>query len=348
MPITSQLNIPTVSPLLARARMAFKHAQALTQSGSAAIEFALVAIPLLLVGLGGIEIAHWFSVRQTVSLALLEAARAASVAHAKPEVIEHAFEQALLPLFAGQHPDQARQQLARALEQRHQDTQDSPWRIIIHSPSAAAYIDHAQAEISMQGLASINNDYQQEQDLRYRRKGWVDGKGPVSRQTIFQANTLHLTLSYPHKPVVPGVSNLIKQLYPVADSYGRAAMQQGYLPMTRSLTLIMQSHPVNWPSLNNGKVIHEHRQIAFANPAHAQKPASHGAMVCTGPWCLQNRNTSGSTPTDIKNFPGTSSSHIAIDSPSLDGEPLPTLSEHGLPGTTSDENALCAVTLCCD
>jgi len=63
------------------------------------IEFSLAAVLLLPVGLGIIETAHWFAVRQTVSLALMQAARTGAVMHAQPEKIEQAFERGLLPLF---------------------------------------------------------------------------------------------------------------------------------------------------------------------------------------------------------------------------------------------------------
>ncbi len=160
MPTVSRLARPAHGRAFARERRPFRPWRPSKQTGASAVEFAIVAIPLWLAALGGIEIAHWFSVRQAVSLALLEAARAASVAHAKPEVIEHAFEQALLPLFAGTDQTQTRQRLAHALRQRKEATGQAPWRIIIHSPPASAYADYAQPQLAIDGLATIDNHYQ--------------------------------------------------------------------------------------------------------------------------------------------------------------------------------------------
>src|SRR3546814_2598669 len=42
-----------------------KHVQ---QAGAGLIEFSIVAVPILLLGLGSIEVAHWLLTRQVVSL----------------------------------------------------------------------------------------------------------------------------------------------------------------------------------------------------------------------------------------------------------------------------------------
>lgn len=322
-----------------------------SQAGATAVEFAVVALPLCLAALGGIEIAHWFSVRQAVSLALLEAARAASVAHAKPTIIEHAFEAALLPLFAGKSKAQTRERMEQALQQRRDATLQAPWRIVIHSPGAAAYADFARPHIAVEGLATIDNDYQHEQDLRHRRRGWVDGKGPASQMTIFQANTLEMTLTYLHQPVLPGISGLLKQLYPASQPYTQAALKHGYLPMTRSLALIMQSHPVNWPSLPNGKVVHAHERSAAASPI-ASDTDTPG---CPGAWCLSPQGAPGKaagagnehTPAlpgmNTAPHPDPASGHTAPAAPGnhqgASGNP---------PGSAGEQDALCGVTLCCD
>src|SRR3546814_16370410 len=63
----------------------------LRQSGSGAIEFAIIAVPMLLLGFGGTELAQWFYVKQAVSLALLDAARAGITQNARPQAIRQAF-----------------------------------------------------------------------------------------------------------------------------------------------------------------------------------------------------------------------------------------------------------------
>ncbi|WP_179216583.1 TadE/TadG family type IV pilus assembly protein, partial [Achromobacter xylosoxidans] len=60
---------------------AFFHAPSCRQYGAAAIEFAVAAALVLLLGLLAIETARWQGVRQLAHLALTEAARAGATAH---------------------------------------------------------------------------------------------------------------------------------------------------------------------------------------------------------------------------------------------------------------------------
>src|SRR3546814_2801513 len=66
-------------------RSSFLAAQRYGQAGASLIEFSVVAVPILLLGLGSVDIASWFFTRQAVSLALLEAGRAGIVSHAHPQ-----------------------------------------------------------------------------------------------------------------------------------------------------------------------------------------------------------------------------------------------------------------------
>src|SRR5690554_4785895 len=100
--------------------------------GVAAAEFTLVAIPLLLAGLGALEVARWYLASQAVSLALLEGARAGAVAHASPRAISEAFDRGLLPLRAGAAPHPRAQGL-------------DPWQIQILSPHAGHFADFSRS-----------------------------------------------------------------------------------------------------------------------------------------------------------------------------------------------------------
>src|SRR3546814_15126512 len=80
-------------------RSSFLAAQRYGQAGASLIEFSVVAVPILLLGLGSVDIASWFFTRQAVSLALLEAGRAGIVSHAHPQTMITAFEPHLLPPF---------------------------------------------------------------------------------------------------------------------------------------------------------------------------------------------------------------------------------------------------------
>lgn len=272
-----------------------------SQTGTGIIEFSIAAVPVLLLGLGSIELGQWMFHKQAVSLALLEAGRAAITSHAKPAVIEAAFEEALLPLFATSQSRGAQQRLHTALEQRRLATGAAPWRIEILSPTPKAFLDFSDPSLSIAretGLAAINNNYLAEQDLRNRNRG--NGLGPLSGQSILQANTLVLRLTYLHEPVLPGMKGLLRILGNEGASYAQDAMARGgYLPLVQEIMLTMQSHPVNWPLPTSGKVV-GYGSVSTAIPLPLP------AAKCQGLWCLDKLATAtppGSTPAPDKSSP---------------------------------------------
>ena len=84
------------------------------------------------------EAATWQTVRQTVQLALMEAARAGAVSHAAPARMKAVFVQALRPLHGG---DASRQ--ARALREAALLADAHPWRIEVLRPDARDFRLHA-------------------------------------------------------------------------------------------------------------------------------------------------------------------------------------------------------------
>jgi len=228
------------------------------QHGSTLIEFSLAAVLLLTVGLGIVEAAHWFAVRQTVGLALMQAARTGAVTHAQPEKIEKAFERGLLPLFVGGSELQAR------LAQTRAALGAAPWRIQVDSPHPLAFSDFdplpasfmPAALASATALPTLDNDYLFEQHARYVARGWLQGRGQRSKQTIFDANTLTLTLYYPHRPLLASTRAVLRLLASGAEpGYVNTAWRQGFVLMHRRISVLMQSHPVLWPDLPSGTVI---------------------------------------------------------------------------------------------
>lgn len=326
-----------------------------TQSGTGLIEFSIAAVPILLIGLGSLEIAQWHHAKQMVSLALMQAARAGIIQHARPQAIAEAFEQALLPLYAsGSHSAAAR--MNKKFAQHSAQTAIPPWQIEILSPSAPAYNDFADPGLAIgtrAGLAAINNDYQAEQDLRKRALGWPNGAGPQSGLSIFQANTLALRVTYPHEPILPGMKSLIKILSSGSKTYADQNMAKGgYLPILQELALTMQSHPVDWPALENRKVI-KHQARSSSLTAHARH-------TCRGMWCPERLTMRLRPPGP---FHDTSHSHSPTPlpdaaAPGTPGHTLPDRFE-GLPAAdTTDGSAehaqtdnpndpACGVTLCC-
>lgn len=214
----------------------------------AVVEFTLLALPILMLGMGSVELAHWAFMRQGINLALLEAGRAAITAHNQSERIIQGFEQALRPLYVSASQDAARK-VHSALAQREQALGGAPWQIEVLSPSAGAFMDFADPALQF-GAPAINNHYLAEQAARHA------SPGPVSGQSIHQANTLVLRLSWPHRPRQPWLARLLKPLGNPDGSYRQRALARGYLPMARQITLLMQSHPVQWADHPSGKVLY--------------------------------------------------------------------------------------------
>ncbi|MER1966228.1 hypothetical protein [Castellaniella sp. GW247-6E4] len=258
------------------------------QRGAGMAGFLLTALPVLLLGAGGIETAHWLFLRQSLGFALVEAGRAAITRQAEPAALAQAFERALRIL----HPQPP--QLEAALAWRRHALDGLPWRIRIVRPARAAFLDHADADLGARGaparLATIRNDRQDEQYRRDRAKGWPEGRGPTSGDTIFEANTLALELTWPHRPLLPGVAAVLRLMArPSAPSdYRQRVLAQGLLPIMRSTMLAMHSHPARWPDLADGRVVHE---------GSAPTGAAHASGCRAGaPACLPIHNEAGPVP----------------------------------------------------
>src|SRR5699024_6494713 len=163
--------------------------------------------------------------KQAVSLALMEAARAGSTQQANPAAIEKAFTQALLPLFPATQQLSAAERLAQAMAERTRQAKLPAWQIRVIQPNQAVFDDFAQTTTTPyydSSLVFIENAYQAEQDQSYRQNGWLNGLGPRSGLDIYQANTLVLRVSYYHRPLVPGISALLKTLAPTPNNHKQA------------------------------------------------------------------------------------------------------------------------------
>ncbi|KCB34502.1 hypothetical protein [Bordetella hinzii] len=192
--------------------------------GQAAIEFIVALLALLLAASALYEAMQWHRQRQLLYLALIEAARAGSVSHLRPEAMARAFEAALAPLWHASHHRAAR---AAGLP---------PWRLEVLQPTEAHYRRHGQR---LPGLPepAINNDHQAEQ-ARAR-------PGPP---TIHEANTLRLRLTYASAPATSLLAALLPGLAPLAgDACRHALLAGGWLALRLELSMEMHSHPVRWP-----------------------------------------------------------------------------------------------------
>lgn len=263
------------------------------QTGQGTIEFLVAAVPVLLLALGSIEFIHWYFVRQAVSLALMQAGRAAITQHADPAVLDAAFASALLPLHAGPTPAASQERLARAVHRREAASGLPAWQIRIVSPSVASFADFASTrpELDGGGRPVIDNDYLQEQHLSRVAQGWPQGRGPQSGQTTLQANTLLLRLTWLHEPLLPGMKQVVKQLAPADARYGSLAMAAaGFLPIHRQIALVMQSHAIEWETPAHGRVIRNtaaESPSSLHSPTDTHVPADRPQTPCTGLWCVE-------------------------------------------------------------
>jgi len=223
------------------------------QRGASMVEFVLVAMPLLLAGLVVVEIGYALMARQALRLALHEAARAGAVQHGEPRVIASALEAALTPLYvpagsssAGTDSSpRARMQASHARVQHHAGL--ALWRLEILAPSASAYQDFGRPNPRYDGRLAIANDYLAEQHERALQNG-SGGIGTQSGLTIFEANVLHLRLTYLRTPVAPLTAALLQTASPLASAPARPALAAGLLPLTLEARMTMQSDPLAWPT----------------------------------------------------------------------------------------------------
>ncbi len=307
-------------------------------------EFLLTAIPTLLLGMGGYELTRWHHTRHLLNLALVEAARAGSVHHAMPEQIAHHFEQALDPLFASATDPSKQKQ--RYLQKVENITQLPAWRIILQSPTHEHFLDFHRKDLAIAqqtGLYAIDNNYQKEQ---HHRKGL----GSLSKESIYEANTLSMSLSYAYEPIVPGMKFLFKQLrHFYTEPHTATLLSHGFLPIQYDLSISMQSHPVQWQSTT--KVITSHpstKAITTNHPSHI--PTTE---VCHGIWCHPHTQSTVSvnrTPLPTPSSPSSSSNTYPSSTPAQGYTPpteeTPSTVENAT--TVPDHNhPLCGISLCC-
>lgn len=242
------------------------------QTGQALIEFAIVAIPILLAGAAIIEVARWQAARMMAGMALLEAARAASTQHGNPDALQSAFEYALRPWFAasGSHRDSAHHQRTHFAAIEAQLAQ-APYRIQIDAPNDGHFARFADPALKLAAAGSrkiINADYLAEQHARSKSRRAASG------DTIYDATTLKLRLTYLHTPIVPGVRALVQMLGSSSDAFGTQAIAKGFIPIRRDIALEMHSHPVQWTTVNHAmaRVVHTRTSSSPSSPHAGTTP----------------------------------------------------------------------------
>jgi len=319
------------------------------QHGQGSVEFLLAAPIVLLLSLSSIEAVHWFFMRQAVGHALMQAGRAAITQHARPDILDTAFAQALVPFYAAPTAAESRARMESAILRRERATGMPAWRIEILSPSTASFRDFStnHPDLPAHGHAIIDNDYLSLQHRSRVAMGWQEGRGPESGQTVVEANTLVLHLTWLHEPLLPGVRQLLKSLAPTDSQYGSRAMAlAGYLPIQREISLLMQSHPIAWNLPAHGRVLRQGQAAPSAaspsGPPLLSIPST--PSPCSGLWCLNSilagnaakpaapAPAGGSTPRDDPTFPRGNDSGLTDFLPPRPGAEKPP-SQSGAPAT---------------
>jgi hypothetical protein len=213
--------------------------------GSALIEFTIVAVPLLLAGFGAIETGRWMFARQAVAYALFEAARAGTAAGADRAAMLAALERGLAPLLGMKAEQTATPAvLSAAMRAKLGDWQARHglpmFRLEQITPNAASFDDFGMH--NERAGRMLDNSYQRERHETLYSRRYAGGIGPRSKQTLFDANTLALTLTCLYQPLWPGLAAVLRGLGgKEADPYLREARDKGLVVIRRDIALPMQS-----------------------------------------------------------------------------------------------------------
>ncbi len=190
--------------------------------GATAIE-TLVALPvLLLVALGAVQFALLYHARHALNHALVEAARAGTMAHADPRAVREGLARGLVPwLYGAADLAEYALNLARA-GSAVAEGEARGWIVLEQvSPTSAAFDDWAEPARDVNGeviagLREIPNDGLAHRASRDRPASGVGGVrdpgepiGVASGQTLADANLLRLRLDYGVPLSVPVIGRVL-------------------------------------------------------------------------------------------------------------------------------------------
>jgi len=164
---------------------------------------------------------------------------------------------------------------------------------------------------------------------------------------------------------VPGISYIFKQ-FSSTHNYANQLLKKGFLPIRHSVKLTMQSHPLRWPSLQNGKVIN----LAYTDQIpsnHSQQLSPSPLTNCHGIWCtkhslLSKQNESKHLPSNqpssspIPEYPPSvliepsNNSENSIKYPIIskqNGNQIENTLSLGYSEDHTEHHPLCGISLCC-
>jgi hypothetical protein len=181
------------------------------QSGSAMVECCIGILPIIMLGSLILEVTYWHTARQRLALAMSQAVDLATMQHGAASVV-------------WQYLKQIRPELIIQLK----DVQT----VQTQAELTAIFSEFADLTLSKQfGRPTIRHDFLIAQHEKFKSLGWSGGRGPISRKTILEANTLSFTAVGWHKPYLSWLSAVLKLL----QGHSRVAIR-----VTQSA--MMQSH----------------------------------------------------------------------------------------------------------
>lgn len=198
------------------------------QRASVLVETLIAAPIVLLLGLGALQWALLLHARTAVEYALFEAARAGSVAQARPDAIEAGLARGLLPFWQGAGMPRAAPAAQAAAQVRLGQGIAAGWIAWLQiAPTLESFADWAEPARDafgrpMPGTPEIPNDSLQWSWLRTPAGSvaGMRGREPIggqSEQTLNDANLLKLELRYGVPMAVPLVGSLAAWLMRIVD-----------------------------------------------------------------------------------------------------------------------------------
>lgn len=264
------------------------------ESGSAMVEFAVVAPVILAIGLGTLQYALMFFAKNQLTHASFMAGRAGTVDHANLSSVQEAYARALVPLYAS---GQDTASLAHALVRATADVAANT-RIEILNPTRESFDDWSSAELQAKyGRRAIPNDGLSAHDPLEVKPG--------SGQNLQDANLIKLRLTHGYELKVPLAGTLMQYMLKWNDKgndeFVTALYDRRRIPIVSHVTLLMQSDavepdsPVSTPGLGNGgkpvdpgvdpkppKPPPKCQTISCSSPDTPSGPTDPGPVTCPG------------------------------------------------------------------
>jgi len=208
------------------------------QRGASLVEFGIVAIPLLLTGLGTVQAGLVYHAKTTLNYATFEAARTGATRHALPGPMRAELGARLAPLIGGDgSTEKAATAIARSMAEIDMpvsvDGRLAPvTRLSILNPTLAAFDAWGQESLEHENRFAIPNSH-----LRFRADVPSPGDAGI---TLRDANLLKIEVTHAFPLDVPFVGTVLATALAALDP-ANAYYAARTIPLTSVATVHMQS-----------------------------------------------------------------------------------------------------------